>query len=307
LVSQHRTQAGSSSVMRQNPQNAMVHVGHKNGTVTLWSPASSTYVVKMLCHKGSPLTSLAVFGHTMVTGGSDRQVKIWDLRMYKELHAYYCVGGIPTSIDISQRGVLGIGHGSHATFWRDCIQKHKEPYMYHAMPACQVSTLRFRPFEDVCGIGHSHGISSIVIPGSGEPNLDTSEYHTNPFSDRKQTREAEVRSLMDKLSPNMISIDPDVVGTIEASDAHLKRERLQQLQEDKVEVAKKSQKSKKRGRSKIQTQLRRKARNVVDEGMVKLREAREMEVKAKKEEQAKERGEALAIPQAPPALQRFFQ
>lgn len=303
LVSQHRTQQGASSVMRQNSQNAVVHVGHKNGSVTVWSPASSSYLVKLQCHKGAPITSLAVHGHTMVTGGSDAQVKIWDLRMYKELHAYYSAGGIPTSVDISQRGLLGIGHGSHATVWKDCLVKHKEPYMHHTMPACQVSTLRFRPFEDVCGIGHNHGISSIVIPGSGEPNLDTSEYHTNPFSDKTQTREAEVRSLLDKLLPNMISLDPDVVGTVEAS--HLKKERLAHHEEDKVEAVKKKQKSKKRGRSKIQTQLRRKTRNVVDEGTVKLREARDEEVKAKKEVQ-QERG-ATTQTAAPAALQRFFE
>lgn len=313
LVSQHRTQQGSSSVLRHNPQNAIVHVGHKNGTVTLWSPSSSTYLVKTLCHKGSPITSLAVFDHTMVTGGSDQQVKIWDMRMYKQLHAYYCKGGIPTSLDLSQRGILGIGHGSHTTFWQDCSVKHQDPYMYHALPGKQVSTLRFRPFEDVCGIGHSHGVSSIVIPGSGEPNLDTGEYHTNPFSDRKQTREAEVRSLLDKLSPHMIALDPDVVATVEAT--HMKRQRIEQLQEDKVEVAKKKQKSKKRGRSKIQTQLRRKARNVVDEGTIKLREARDAEIQTRKEQAdaaAAPKGratsnDATVASKAPAALQRFFQ
>jgi U3 small nucleolar RNA-associated protein 7 len=315
LVSQHRSQQGATSILRQNPANAVMHVGHKNGSVTLWSPASSQYLVKLQCYKGSPITSLAVAGNYMVTGGSDRQVKIWDLRMYKETHAYYTgSGAIPTSLDISQRGLLGIGHGSHATVWESVHTKHKDPYMHHAMPTTQVETLRFRPFEDVCGIGHSKGISSIVIPGSGEPNLDTSEYNINPFSDTKQRREMEVRSLMDKLSANMISLDPDIVGTVEASDPHLRQERLQHLAEDKVAPAAKKKKSKKRGRSKIQTQLRRKARNVVDGATLKLREARDQEQADRKQEREgknKQEGGADSSSKktqaAPAALQRFFQ
>ena len=49
---------GPCSVMRQNPTNAIIHLGHTNGTVTLWSPANSDYLVKMLCHRGSPINCL---------------------------------------------------------------------------------------------------------------------------------------------------------------------------------------------------------------------------------------------------------
>jgi U3 small nucleolar RNA-associated protein 7 len=313
LVSQHRTKLGPCDVMRQNPFNAVMHLGHKSGAVTLWSPASSKYMAKLLCHKGAPITALAVKDHVMVTGGADRQVRIWDLRMYKELHSYWTAAGIPTSLDISQRGVLGVGHAGHATFWSPeaLCTKMKDPYMHHAMAGCSpVETLRFRPFEDVCGIGHGKGISSIVIPGSGEPNLDTNEFNTNPHTDKKQRQEAEVRSLLDKLSPDMISLDPDIVGGVEASDPHSRYERLKDLQAEanaKV-IPKKKLKSKKRGRSKIQTQLRRKARNVVDENTIKLRDARDQEKAQHQRQFITNPGEHQQAPKdtAPVALKRFF-
>lgn len=311
LVSKHRTRMGACNVLRQNPSNAVMHCGHNNGTVTLWSPASSDFLAKILCHKGAPVTSMAIdkTGRVMVTGGADRQIKVWDLRMMKETHAYFTAAGIPTSIDISQKNVLGIGHAGHATFWspQALTRKVRDPYMHHGMPACgPVETLRFRPFEDVCGVGHAKGISSIVIPGSGEPQLDTSEYNLNPFQDKTQRREAEVRGLLDKLDPNMITMDPELIGGIEESDPNKRLERLQDIQEAaNAKLKPKKQKTKKRGRSKIQTKLRRKQRNVVDQQVMKLREAKEEEKKAKARENESSDDRSEPKNQVP-ALQRFF-
>lgn len=308
LVCHHKTKMGPCGVMRQNPSNAIINLGHSDGTVTLWSPSSTQYLVKMLCHKGSPITSMAVdlSGNYLITGGADRKVKIWDLRKYQYVHSYHVKAGIPTSIDISQRNVLGIGHAGHATFWSPAAIKHKvkDPYMHHLMPACgPVETVRFRPFEDVCAVGHTRGISSIVIPGSGEPNLDTAEYNLNPFQDKKQRREAEVRALLDKLDPRMITLDPNEIGGIEESTPAMRKERLQDLQDEaNAKLKPKKEKTKKRGRSKIQTKLRRKQQNVVDEQSTKLREARE------KEKAAAHGQDAETTPKdfAPDALKRFF-
>jgi len=310
LVSQHKTKLGPCDVLRQNQSNAVMHLGHNNGTVTLWSPSSSQYLVKLLCHKGAKITSLAVdlSGRYMVTGGADRQVKVWDLRNYRNIHSYFVPSGVPTSLDISQRRVVGIGHGGDATLWSPeaLTRKSKDPYMRHTMPSCgPVETLRFRPFQDVCAVGHAKGISSIVVPGSGEPNLDSSEYHLDPFQDKKQRREAEVRALLDKLNPNTITLDPNEIGGVEASSEDVRRARLQDLEEQANARKKASKvKQKKRGRSKIQTKLRRKQNNIIDEQTLKLREAREQE----KRDNARDRGEqtAEAADAAPAALKRFF-
>lgn len=310
LVCQHKTKLGPCDVLRQNQSNAIMHLGHNNGTVTLWSPSSSQYLVKLLCHKGAKITSLAVdiSGRYMVTGGADRQVKIWDLRTYRNTHSYFVPAGVPTSLDISQRRVVGIAHGCHATFWspESLSTKCKDPYMRHSIPACgPIETLRFRPFQDVCGIGHTKGISSIVVPGSGEPNLDSSEYHLDPFQDKKQRREAEVRALLDKLAPNMITLDPHEIGGVESSSEDVRRARLQDLEEQANAKKKAARvKNKRRGRSKIQSKLRRKHNNIIDEQTLKLREAREKE----KLENKKDRGEEVvaAVDAAPAALKRFF-
>lgn len=58
------------------------------------------------------------------------------------------------------------------------------PYMKHKVAqGSQVSSLKFIPYEDVLGVGHYQGYSSIVIPGSGEANFDA--YEANPFATKK--------------------------------------------------------------------------------------------------------------------------
>jgi U3 small nucleolar RNA-associated protein 7 len=338
LVSTHRTQLGAATALKVNPANAVLHAGHANGTVTLWSPAQPTYLAKLLCHKGAAITDLAVDleGKTMVTAGQDHQLRIWDLRMYQQRHAYICrpPNHMPTSLDVSQRGLLAVGHGSHVTVWSaDALQrKVAAPYMHHMLgPAGDnvaqgpVSTVRFRPFEDVVGIGHASGISSIVIPGSGEPALDTSEYHTNPAADVKQRREMEVRALLDKLMPEMITLDSNLVGGIEESNAVARLERLQDIQEaanGDDNTKSKKEPGKKRGRSKIQTKLKRRHKNIIDRKVQRIQEAQKHEAiveelqsgtdgKATMESPTHHRssnnrtgGEAKET--APTALKRFF-
>jgi hypothetical protein len=73
IVAQHRTRLGPCSVMRQNPHNAVLCLGHAAGSVTMWTPNITTPVVKMLCHRGA-VTAVAVdpTGHQLVTAGERR-------------------------------------------------------------------------------------------------------------------------------------------------------------------------------------------------------------------------------------------
>ena len=53
--------------------------------------------------------------------------------------------------------------------------KHKE--------SAPIKAAQFIPFEDVLGLAHEDGYSSIVIPGSGEANFDA--FEANPFETNK--------------------------------------------------------------------------------------------------------------------------
>ena len=49
----HTNEKGLQNVLTHNPSNGMVHLGHANGTVTLWTPNQKSFVAKMLCHRVS--------------------------------------------------------------------------------------------------------------------------------------------------------------------------------------------------------------------------------------------------------------
>ncbi|RKP09800.1 WD40-repeat-containing domain protein [Thamnocephalis sphaerospora] len=303
LIAEIGTGLGNCNAMTQNPYNAVMHLGHANGAVTLWSPNVTTPLVKIQCHKG-PVSAISVnsSGHYMATAGLDGQLKIWDIRKFAAVHEYYTPKPA-TSLDISQRDLLAVGYGTNVTIWKDALQtKQASPYMNHQMPRDVVHDVRFCPYDDVLGYGHSNGISSIVVPGSGEPNFDS--YTANPYQTTKQRREAEVHALLEKVQPDLIMLEPNFIGRVEKKpQALLDHERLEALNEAHHE--KKEVRNRKRGRnSATRRQIRRVKKNIVDERrlVIEDRLAREKEERAKRR-QAAEHGEQE---QEPGALDKFY-
>ena len=210
LVVEHRTKLGPCRAMTQNPYNAVVHLGHTNGTVTLWTPNMTSPVVKMLCHRG-PVQALAVdaAGKYMTSSGIDGHLKVWDIRYFKDEPVFQYYTPTPAAaIDVSQRGLTSVAYGPHVQVWKDLhLVKQESPYMSHLIAGARIESCRFAPFEDVLGLGHTAGVSSILVPGSGEPNYDA--YEANPYETAKQRREAEVKQLLEKIPAELITLNPD--------------------------------------------------------------------------------------------------
>lgn len=215
MVGNYRTGLGRTAVMQVNPFNGVVGLGHSGGIVTMWKPTSSAPLVKMLCHHG-PISALAFHpnGHLMATAGMDKKIKLWELRKFEVLQT---LPGHAKTLDFSQKGLLATGTGSFVQILGDFSgTENYSRYMGHSMAkGYQIGKVLFRPYEDVLSIGHSMGWSCILIPGSGEPNFDS--WVANPFETSKQRREKEVHSLLDKLPPETIMLDPTKIGTVRQS------------------------------------------------------------------------------------------
>ena len=66
--------------------------------------------------------------------------------------------------------------------------------------------------QDVVAVGHTGGVSTMLVPGSGEPNFDS--YVADPYQRARARQEQEVHQLMDKLQPDMIVLDPTTIGQV---------------------------------------------------------------------------------------------
>ncbi|PKI85584.1 putative U3 small nucleolar RNA-associated protein 7 [Malassezia vespertilionis] len=219
IVASHRSGLGACQTMSQNPLTAVIQLGHANGTVGLWTPNMPTAALQLLAHRG-PVTGISVDtrggGREMATSGLDGHVKIWDMRMLGHgPRREWVTRRTPADVAYSQRGLLAIAWGTHASLYDTHAKLGNAPpgpYLTHNFPQQMPLQVKFCPYEDVLGVGRADGFSSLIIPGAGEPTFDTSE--ADPYENKVRRREREVHDLLDKIQPDMITIDPDLMGQL---------------------------------------------------------------------------------------------
>lgn len=168
-------------------------------------------------------------GRYMVTSGADRQVRVWDVRTFKSLHDYQ-VPAPAASLSISQRGMLSLAYGRRVQVWQDALAaKATAPYLNHTIVGGTVASLTHVPYEDVLVAGHAGGLSTMLVPGAGEPNYDT--LVADPYAGKKARQEAEVGSLLDKLQASTIVLDPEELGRLRQEPGAVARARQLAQQE----------------------------------------------------------------------------
>ncbi|EIE26391.1 WD40 repeat-like protein [Coccomyxa subellipsoidea C-169] len=318
IIAQHRTKMGTCDAMRQNPWNGVMQLGHANGVVSMWTPNVTTAVVKMLCHRG-PVRAIATDtqGQHMVTAGADGQVKVWDVRKLQPMHSYFSRAPADT-LDISQRGMLAVGFGRNVQVWKDALaQKQESPYMRHTLPSGVLRDFQFCPYEDVLAVGHSGGVSTMLVPGAGEPHYDSRV--ADPFQGRKARREQEVAHLMDKLQPDMIVLDPSTI----AQARSVRKEPKDVAEERKAEAAaanasrrkeqeeKNEGKKRMKGKNKPSRRQKKKQANIIE---ARAAPAGKPELRQRMREQGvlsgggAEKKQPAPIPEdVPRALHRFYK
>ncbi|KAB8346238.1 hypothetical protein FH972_023283 [Carpinus fangiana] len=304
-----KQEGGTPTAFRQNPWNAVLHIGNQNGTVGLWSPNSTAPLAKMLVHPGSPVSAIDIDreGRYMVSTSQIQDnrgrgnMAVWDIRMFREVSNYF----LPQpgkSVAISDRGLTSIGWGTQISIWKGLFDKALEdqerqsrPYMAWGGEGQRIERVRWCPLEDILGVSHDKGFSSIIVPGAGEANYDALE--VNPYENNKQRQEAEVKRLLNKLQPETISLNPDFIGSLDLASAETRRKERDLDQKPDDEVAK--LKNRGRGRnSSLRKHLRKKgSKNIIDDRKLQIQEMIKQQNnkgKGRLQEKRDEYGPALA-------------
>ncbi|XP_039281120.1 WD repeat-containing protein 46-like isoform X2 [Nilaparvata lugens] len=228
MVARTSSHCGRPISLVQNPYNAILCLGNAKGVVSMWSPTVQKPLAKMLCHK-MIVQGLTIdnTGKYMATSAPDHSLKVWDIRNLDGPLQHYQLQANATHLSFSQKGLLAVAMGNVVEIFKDCCTTSADKaYMRHRMTQ-HVSDLEFCPYEDVLGIGSRGGYHSILVPGSGEANFDA--YEANPFQTREQRREAEVKALLEKIQPEMITLDPTSIIQVNVPSLKQKIEAKKQL------------------------------------------------------------------------------
>jgi U3 small nucleolar RNA-associated protein 7 len=236
-----------TSAMSVNPANGVVATCDLRGVVKLWSPTVVDPLVQLKAHSGA-IHDIAFHhnGRFFATLGGDHKMKLWDCRMLRTLEEFavtYCFD----SIDISSKGLVAMGGGTNIQIWKNMFtgSKPSAPLMKFGLGYGNIATqVKFCPFEDVLGVGHSKGFTSLLVPASGEANPDF--YFADPHETEVHRKERVVSGLLDKLPADTISLDLQIgtvnIERLEEYNKNLQASRRQKgIREKKQRRADKSQ------------------------------------------------------------------
>ncbi|CAD6242782.1 GSCOCG00009574001-RA-CDS [Cotesia congregata] len=214
LLKRYNTQVGKIRVMTQNPTNALLLIGNSKGVVSMWSPNLQEPLVRMLCHRQAiSACTVHPYGTYMATSCPDRSLKIWDARQLTGPVHNIMLRSPADNVAYSQKGMLAVSTGNVVEVFKESGADMKR-YLSHRS-SWNVSGMQFCPFEDVLGVGSEKKFTSLLIPGSAEANFDALEI--NPFQTKSQRNEREVKSLLDKIQPEFITLNPEAIAEVDVS------------------------------------------------------------------------------------------
>lgn len=282
-VAEHRFRFDNVNDMKLNSWNSVINVADSKGIVSMWTPNINKPVARVIAHNG-PCLSLSVDlrGLYLVTSGADNKVKIFDNRTLADPLYEYWTEGPARHLEISQTGLLAVSELSKVKIWKDWqVSKQHCPYMEHKGKS-SVIDLKFVPFEDFLGLGSLTGFHNLCVPGAGIANFDSLE--VNPFASKRQRQEQEIRSLLDKLPPDTIVVNPHEIGTIDKAEKSVieAEEKFEKEEREKEIMAKKKKKVKNEEKTKKNSVHDKKTREKIQDSF-RDEDKQELKVKAAKD------------------------
>lgn len=188
--------------------DGIVLVGGTRGVVRLFSPNSKEPLCSLLVNS-SKISSIAVRKNNFVCS-SLQGTNFYDFRNLKEP-----VYKLQKSENVSLSNVLAMSYKNKITTFMNGSEYIKETYR-------GVNSIEFAPYEDILAVGTRNGLSHMIVPGAGDPNIDF--YEDSPFLTKKQRREREVKKLMEKIPSSFIGSKFITEDAVEKEDERKEEE-----------------------------------------------------------------------------------
>ncbi|ELQ75269.1 WD40-repeat-containing subunit of the 18S rRNA processing complex, partial [Trachipleistophora hominis] len=188
--------------------DGIVLVGGTRGVVRFFSPNAKEPLCSLLVNS-SKISSIAVKKNNFVCS-SLQGTNFYDFRNLNEP-----VYRLPKSENVSLSHVLAMSYKNRITTFLNGTEYVKETYQ-------SINSIEFAPYEDILAVGTKNGLSHMIVPGAGDPNIDF--YEDSPFLTKKQRREREIKKLMEKIPSSFIGSKFIVEEVVEEENEEKKDE-----------------------------------------------------------------------------------
>ncbi|ORD97182.1 WDR46 [Hepatospora eriocheir] len=178
--------------------DGVIYLGHNDGTVTLHAPIQDEYLMKI--KTGNDLVDIATSYNYLYTSTSN-SIKQFDLRNYfKELKTIKKSGG---KLATTSKEYISTYRNKNID-----VFDTKLNLIHNTKLAESINSVSFNSFEDICVATTRKRVKFLLFPGTADVNFDTREI--SPFLTKKQKQEREVKMLLEKIPPEMISYNSEV-------------------------------------------------------------------------------------------------
>ncbi|OAG29640.1 U3 small nucleolar RNA-associated protein 7 [Nematocida displodere] len=202
LVSDIKTRERSAA-MTHDRSTGVVYLSGPSGHVSLWSPRSTDYLAKILCHR-SKVRNIRVSdsgSHLFTSAGNE--LAVWDVRnTFSPIDRFTFPQNI-FAMDVSQQNKIAVSQRASVTI---CSQ-NGQTLLTHHLGRDTPHSLTFMPYEDILAVGTSAGVENIVVPGAG---LEIYRRNENPRASAQERANTEVRRILEKIPGDMIALENEI-------------------------------------------------------------------------------------------------
>ncbi|ORD94740.1 WDR46 [Enterospora canceri] len=185
--------------------DGIICLGDRRGVVDLVAPKQPEPLMKIKVHRN--IKELKRGKDKLYVSTYDNKIKTFDLRNYfkplQEISTKYT-----DKMAISTNGTVALGGGSTVVLFDPNEAKINQ----EITTATNIGSLEFNPFEDILTVTTRNKYESFVAPQSSDIRYNADVI--SPYMTKNEKREMEVKKLLEKIPPEMISYNSELISKI---------------------------------------------------------------------------------------------